>query len=296
MFRTLFAATALFMIAACAQNETGPQTKTADAEPAGARVDVNGMQIYYETSGEGDPLIVLHGAHMNIISMGGIIPKLAETHKVYALEFQGHGRTNDIDRPVTYENLASDVAAFMDAVGLEEADVFGYSMGATAALKLAIDHPEKVDQLVLASTAYDEDGFQPAFKAFIPQMSPEIFAPFEPEWRALSPNPDGYSAFIDKMIALEHEPLAWEDDVAAMKTPTLIISGDADVATLEHAVSMFRLLGGGVMGDMGEPLPASRLAIMPATSHTAIITQVDLLHAFIEPFLQGETPKGMFDQ
>jgi pimeloyl-ACP methyl ester carboxylesterase len=96
------------------------------------------------------------------------------------------------------------------------------------------------------------------------------------------------------MIALEKEPMAWEEDVKKLKTPVLIIAGDADVATLEHTIAMFRLLGGGVMGDMGKPLPDSRLAVMPATSHTAVITQTDLLIAFIEPFLKGEIPKGFF--
>src|SRR5262245_2885057 len=83
------------------------------------RVPVNGMQMYYEVSGKGEPLVVLHGAHMTIESMGEIIPKLAKTHRVYAIEFQGHGRTTDIDRPITYQNLADDVAVFMDAVGLQ---------------------------------------------------------------------------------------------------------------------------------------------------------------------------------
>ena len=141
------------------------QPRRLPSQPVGDRVAVNGMQMYYEVSGEGDPLIVLHGAYMNIPTMGAIIPKLAETHKVYALELQGHGRTTDIDRPITYPNLADDVAAFMDAVGLEKADVFGYSMGAVAGLQLAIRHPEKVNKLVLASGAYDAEGWQPEFLA-----------------------------------------------------------------------------------------------------------------------------------
>lgn len=271
---------------------------SALAEPVGDRVDVNGMQMYYEVSGAGDPLIVLHGAYMNIPAMGTIIPMLAETHKVYALEFQGHGRTTDIDRPITYPNLAADVAAFMDAVGVEKADVFGYSMGAAAALRLALDHPEKVDQLVAASVAYDVEGWQPAFRDFIPQMTVEMFTsmPFAEEYKTLAADPDGFPALVEKLIALEKEPMAWEAEVKAMKTPTLIITGDADVATLEHSVAMFRLLGGGGMGDMGQPLPPSRLAVMPATSHTAVITQPELLMSFIEPFLKGETPKGMFEQ
>jgi len=146
----------------------------------GHRALVNGMRMYYEVSGQGDPLIVLHGAYMNIPTMGAIIPKLA------------------------------------------------------------------------------------------------------------------FPALVRKLIALEKEPMAWEQDVRALKTPVLLIAGDADVVTLEHAVAMFRLLGGGIMGDMGKPLPASRLAILPATSHTAVIMQPDLLYAFIEPFLKGVTPKGMF--
>jgi pimeloyl-ACP methyl ester carboxylesterase len=269
----------------------------ARSEPAGNRVKVNGMEMYYEVSGEGDPLIVLHGAYMNIPSMGTIIPKLAETHKVYAIEFQGHGRTTDIDRPITYPNLADDVAAFMDAVKIEKADVFGYSMGAAAGLQLAIRHPEKVDKLATASVAYDAEGWQPAFKAFIPQMSVEMFVnmPFAEDYRKLAANPDGFPELVRKLIALEKEPMAWEADVRALKTPVLIITGDADVATLEHSVALFRLLGGGVMGDMGKPLPASRLAVLPATSHTAVISQPELLHAFVEPFLKGKTPKGFFE-
>ncbi len=262
--------------------------------------NVNGMRMYYEIHGQGTretlPLIVLHGAYMNIQSMGAIIPRLAKTHKVYAPEFQGHGRTNDVDRPITYPNLADDVASFMDAVGLAKADVFGYSMGAGAGLQLAIRHPEKVNRLVAASVAYDDEGRQPEFKALIPQMTVEMFVnmQFAEDYRKLAPNPEGFPELAKRLIQSEKEPMAWEKDVRAMKTPTLLIFGDADGYTLEHAVAMFRLLGGGTMGDQGKPLPASRLAVLPATSHTAVITQTDLLLGFIEPFLKNETPKGFF--
>ncbi len=271
---------------------------TATTTPALAdMVEVNGMQMYYEVTGEGDPLVVLHGAWMNIPAMGDIIPQLAKTHRVYAIEMQGHGRTNDIDRPITYPALADDIDAFMEAVGLPQADVFGYSMGAAVALQLGIRHPDRVDQLVLASVSYDLEGLQPEFEAMLPQMTPEMFAntPMEAAYREMSPNPEGFRAFAERMIALEHEPMAWEEDVRNLRAPALLIVGDADVVTLEHAVAMFRLLGGGAMGDMGRPLPASRLAVLPATSHTAVIGQTDLLMGVIEPFLNGETPKGMFD-
>lgn len=286
MFRAIFAFCALF-IATHAYGQSAP---------TGNRVEVNGMQMYYETSGEGEPLVVLHGAYMNIPSMGQIIPVLAKTHKVYAVELQGHGRTTDIDRPITYPNLADDVATLMDKVGLKKADVFGYSMGAITGLQLAIRHPDHVNKLVFASGAYDADGWQPAFKAFIPQMTVAMFSsmPFAAEYRKLAPNPDGFPELARKLIQIEKEPMAWEADVKTLKTPVLIIAGDADVATLEHSVKLFRLLGGGDMGDMGKPLSQSRLAVLPATSHTAVITQVELLRGLIEPFLKGETPKSFF--
>jgi pimeloyl-ACP methyl ester carboxylesterase len=269
----------------------------ARQSPEGHRVEVNGMQVYYEVSGAGEPMIVLHGAYMTIPKMGGIVGRLAETHTVYAIEAQGHGRTTDIDRPITTTNLAGDVAAFMDAVGIEKADIFGYSMGAITGLRLAIDYPEKVKRLVFASGAYDFAGRQPAFRASIRQLKVEQFtaSPLAAEYRKLAVNPEGFPALVEKMIASQQQPMAWGEDVAKLRTPVLIIAGDSDGVTLEHYVEMLRLLGGGEMGDTGKPLVASRLAILPATSHTAVIGQVDLMMQFITPFLSGETPKGWFN-
>ena len=266
-------------------------------EPQGKRVEINGMQMYYEVSGAGDPMIVLHGSFMTIPMMGEITGRLAETHRVYALEFQGHGRTTDIDRPITYPNLAGDVAAFMDAVGIEKADVFGYSMGAVAGLRLAIDFPQKVDKLIFASGVFDFQGWQPEYRESVLDWSVEMFTGtfLADEYRKIAPNPDGFEAMAEKVIALEKEPLAWGGEVASLETPVLIIAGDADGSTLEHNVEMFRLLGGGVMGDTGKPLSASRLIILPATSHTALIGQADAMMMFIGPFLAGEKPEGWFD-
>ena len=287
---------AVALFAGCTASNTATTSQQAAVDSN--RVDINGMKMYYEVSGAGDPIVVLHGAYMNIPTMGDIIPQLARTHRVYAIEFQGHGRTTDIDRPITYQNLADDVAAFMDSVGLTSANVFGYSMGAIAGLQLAIRHPARVNKLVSASGAYDLKGWQPEFSAFIPQMTVEFMitnTPLAAEYKKLAVDTNGFPELARKLIALEKEPMAWEQDVRQVKTPVLIIVGDADVATLEHAVSMFRLLGGGAMGDMGKPLAASRLAVLPATSHTAVISQPNLLHSFIEPFLKGEIPKGFFE-
>jgi pimeloyl-ACP methyl ester carboxylesterase len=303
MSNTALTAVALLLAIGCATTPRAAVVPAGPAAPAlgdapavGSRIAINGMQMYYEVSGRGDPLIVLHGAYMNIPTMGALIPRLAKTRRVYAVEFQGHGRTTDINRPITYQALADDVAAFMEAVDLEQADVFGYSMGAIAGLQLAIRHPSKVTKLAAASVAYDVEGWQPEFKAIIPQLNVQMMleTPFAKDYAKLGANPEGFPELARKLIALEKEPMAWAGDVKALKLPVLIITSDADVATLEHSVAMFRLLGGGIMGDMGKPLPSARLAVLPATSHTAVITQPELLHAFIEPFLNGETPKGMF--
>ncbi|WP_026381756.1 alpha/beta fold hydrolase [Afifella pfennigii] len=270
----------------------------AQTEPTGAYAEANGMRMYYEVSGEGEPVIVLHGAYMNIPAMGEIIPMLAQSRRVYAIELQGHGRSDDIDRPITYPALADDVALLMDRLDLPRADVFGYSMGAAVGFHLAVRHPDKVDQLVAASLAFELEGMQPEFVAMVPSMSPEMFegTPIEADWRALAPNPDGFRDFAERMIALEHEPMDWRADVERLEAPVLLIAGDADVTTLEHQVEFFRLLGGGRMGDLGNPLPGSRLAILPATSHTAVIGQHGLLYRVIDQFLREETPRGMFQE
>lgn len=270
--------------------------RAQDQSSSSGHVQVNGIDLYYEVSGTGAPLIVLHGAYMSIPLMGELVPELAKSRKVYALEFQGHGRTADTDRPITYQNLADDVAAFMDAIGIPSADVVGYSMGGGAGLQLAIRHPEKVRRLVSISAVADTEGWQPAFKQFLPRMSPEMLAgsPFETNYRKIAVNPEGFNALARKLIAMDHETFDWRADLAKFDRPVLLVAGDADVTTLEHTVGLFRRLGGGDMGDIGEPRPPVRLAILPASSHSAVIRQVPLLTSLIEPFLRDEAPGGMF--
>ena len=271
-------------------------TASAAAAQETGHVEANGLTLYHEVSGEGPPIVVLHGAYMNIPAMGEVIAALSDTRTVHAVEFQGHGRTADIDRPITYQNLADDVAAYMEAVGLPSADVFGYSMGATTGLQLAIRHPDKVDRLVAITASFDAEGLHPTFREFLPMMEVEMFLglPMAEDYRALAPDPDGFPELVRKLIALEHEPMAWRAEVDALELPVLLVTGDADVVSLSHTLEMFELLGGGVMGDMGAPLPASRLAVLPGTSHTALIAQTELLMAITEPFLADEFPAGAF--
>lgn len=256
--------------------------------------DVNGLQLYYEIHGAGEPLLVLHGAYMSIPLMGELITRLAETRQVIAIELQGHGRTADIpDRPFSYEQLADDVAALMGAIGVEQADIFGYSLGANTGLQLAIRHPELVRKLVLASASYNTSAFHPGYFEMVETITPELFAgtPVETDYRQLAPNPDGFATLVEKLVQLERDTPDWPaEDIQGIKSPMLIIIGDSDSVRPEHAVDIFRLRGGGVNGDLSG-LPNSQLAVLPATTHIGVIFRVDWMMPMMTEFLDAPVPE-----
>lgn len=262
-------------------------TTATTAEAQSGYAEVNGLRMYYEIHGEGRPLVLLHGAYMSIESMKPLLTRLAEDRRVVALESQGHGRTADIDRPITYEQMADDVAAAMEALGVEQADVFGYSMGASTALQLAVRHPARVRRLVVASGTYKTEGMYPELVAMIEQMTPESFAgsPFEAEYKRLAANPENFPVLVEKLKQLDTTPQDWPaEDIAGIEAPTLVVSGDSDVVRPEHSVEIFRLLGGGPTPDfMGAS--DDQLAILPGASHLGVIEQLDLLMAIVPEFL-----------
>lgn len=266
-------------------SETTPQTGYAP---------VNGVQMYYEIHGEGEPLLLLHGALATIGLWGPILETLAENRQVIAVEFQGHGHTADIDRPLTYEHLVEDTAALMRHLGIAHADVVGYSMGGITALGLAISYPDLVRTLAVAGANYNNDGLFPESLAVIESLTPEMFAGSPPEvaYRDVAPNPDGFPALLEKIVAIETTFAGWrEGDLQTIVAPALIVNGDSDVRP-EHAVALFRLLGGGVSGDI-VGLPRSRLAILPATTHVGLVTErADWLAATIEEFLAAPMPES----
>jgi pimeloyl-ACP methyl ester carboxylesterase len=253
---------------------------------------VNDLDMYYEIHGEGPPLILLHGAYMTIDLMGPLLPGLAETRRVIAVEQQGHGRTADVDRPMSYEQMADDTAALARHLGLESADVVGYSMGGAAALQMAIRHGELVRRLVVLSASFRYDGMPEVAREMFPTITPEMFAgsPIEQAYKRLAPNPDDFPRLVEKMTALDSTPFAWpEEDIRAIAAPTLIVLGDSDGVTLEHAVELFKLRGGGVMGDLAR-MPESQLAVLPGTSHfvppgSGMLDRADWLVAMIRRFL-----------
>lgn len=255
---------------------------------------VNGLKMYYEVHGTGgQPLVLLHGAYMAIDrAFGKLLPIFASSRQVIAVELQGHGRTADIDRPLRYEQMADDTAALMRAIGVTNADVFGYSMGGGVALQLAIRHPDLVRKLVVVSATYKSEGMYPEFLAMIETITPEVFAgsPVEAEYLKLAPNPSDFPALVRKLTQLHTEVQDWSaDDIRSIKAPTLLIIGDSDIVRPEHTVEMFRLLGGGVVGDLAG-LPNARLAVFPGATHIQVIEQTDLLLAIIPPFLDAPPP------
>ena len=266
-------------------------------QSGGNYAEVNGLKMYYEIHGAGFPLIVLHGAFMTIGAMGALVPALSETRQVVAVELQGHGHTADIDRPLSYEQLADDVAALMRHLDIEWADVFGYSMGGGAALQLAIRYPALVRKLVVASASSTSDGVYPEVWEGIEQISPELFAgtPWKEEYDRVAPDPDAFPTLVEKMKQLDLQPFAWPpEEIRAISAPTMVVIGDSDGTTPEHAVELFRLRGGGVFGDLAG-LPDARLAVLPGTTHVGLIGRADWLVPMIAEFLDAPVPEGAED-
>lgn len=236
----------------------------AAAEPARTGyADANGLHAYFEVHGTGEPLVVLHGAYQSVEDLRPLIDGLAASRQVIALDLQGHGRTADVDRPLTYEGMADDVAALMDAVGVPRADVFGCSMGGGVAYQLVIRHPGRVDRLAAASASFSAAGLYPEFAAMFEQMEPEAMvgmmegSPFATAYRAVAPDPDAFPRLVEKLLALDATPQDWPAaDVEGIAAPTLVISGDADIVRPEHSVEIYRLRGGGPTPDFMAPSAA----------------------------------------
>ena len=266
-----------------------------DTPPQSGYAPVNGLQMYYEIHGAGEPLMLLHGAYGAIDLWGPILTSLAEHRQVIAVEQQAHGHTADVDRPLTYEQMTEDTAALMRHLGIVNADVFCYSMGGNIGLQLTMRHPDLVRKLVAISVNYRSDGYYPELLELIQTITPEVFAgsPLEASYLRNAPNPENWPVLIDKLKQLDAQEFAWpEEEIRAIAAPTLLVMGDSDAMRPEHMVELFRLLGGGVPGDL-TGLPKSQLAVLPGTTHVSIATgRADLLLAVSTAFLDEPLPEA----
>jgi len=252
--------------------------------------EVNGLSMYYEIHGQGQPLALLHGALSAIgTSFGKLLPGLARRRQVIAVEMQGHGRTADIDRPLRYELLADDIAAFLRQIGVAKADLFGWSLGAGVALQTAMRHPAVVRKLALASVTYQSSGLYPELLAGIQQQKPEDLAatPFYKEYLKIAPHPEDFPRLFARQQQLDSELQNWSAEaIRAITAPTLLISGDADIVRPEHTIQLFRLLGGGAPGDL-TGTPRSQLAVLPGTTHLTLVQRATWLIQMISQFLDA---------
>ncbi len=253
----------------------------ADTKSKEGYVSVNGLEMYYEIHGSGQPLVLLHGAFSAIgTSFGKLIPELRKTRQIIAFELQAHGHTADIERPLSLEGMADDVAAAIQALGMKQADVLGYSMGAAVALHLAIRHPEVIRKLIFAAATYTMSGIHPGLMEGLGNMTPEMMhgSQFHDEYMRIAPRPEDFSRLFAKKTRMDQQMKDIPaDSIRAIKSPTLLIIGNSDLVRPEHIVEMFRLLGGGVFGDTPAGLPKSQLAILPGTSHVSLASRIELL-------------------
>ncbi|HWI32606.1 MAG TPA: alpha/beta fold hydrolase [Microbacterium sp.] len=269
--------------------------RTATSVPSrSGYAPINGLHLYYEIHGAGGtPLVLLHGGLFDIdLQFAPLLPSFSAGRQVVALDFQGHGRTNDIDRPLSSAGLASDVVGLLDHLSIARADVFGFSVGGAVALDLAINHPERVNKLIVSSVSFAQSGLRGQNAETVAAMTVDMIAgtPMEQAYLAKSPHPDRehLQGLLDKLGATyEHGFEDWsEDEIRSIAAPTLITVGDCDMVTLDHAVRFLKLRGGDVNGDF-DGVPASQLAVFPGTTHFFGLSRTNLVSDVVLTFLDA---------
>lgn len=278
----LFLLIAIIMAAAKSNAQQIKPTSTGYA-PA------NGTKVYYEVYGEGKPIVLLHGAYYTIeMNWAQLIPELAKTRKVIALELQGHGHTPYSDRKLSRSTLASDVEQVMNYLKIDSADVAGYSFGGQIAYQFAIQSPERLRKLVIISAAYKTEGWVPEVSNVFKIMKPEFLAnsPMQEAYNAVAPDKTKWTKFVEQMIASAGEPFNLGDEnIAKITAPVLIISGDNDGMDKIELAKTYKLLGGGIAADM-QPMPKSHLAIVPNQTHVSLMKQTKIIFEYLDAFLQ----------
>ena len=264
---------------------------TKDIKPTDTGyAEVNGLRMYYEVYGTGKPIVLLHGSFMNIpLNWSHIIPMLANDRRVIVTELQGHGRTRDIARDLSFEGMADDVSALLNHLKIDSADILGYSMGGGVAFQVAVRHPEQVRRLVILSGVYAHDGWWPEVEKMFATFNADMFkgSLIQKQYDSLASDPAHFPEFVKRVISIDLKPYNWTKEVKNIKAPIFMAFGDADGVRYEHALELFRAKGGGKMGDL-TGLPKSRLAILPGTTHIGMMKRTDWLIPMITDFLDSD--------
>jgi pimeloyl-ACP methyl ester carboxylesterase len=262
---------------------------------------INGLNLYHEVYGElgvsTPPLLLIPGAFMGTDSMKAWADAFAPRRAVVVFDQQGHGRTPDTSRAMSYEQFADDAAALLRALEVEHADVMGYSQGGGVALQLAIRHPSLVSKLVSMSATFRKDGWYPAVFEAIGGLGAEAFdgTPVETAFMAHTPDAKAFDAYLAKMKELNvNDQDISDEEMRSISAPTMVIVGDADGVKPEHALAMFTLRGGGdeeaAATGVLQKVPAARLVVLPAMSHIGLSGESDVLVPMVSAFLDDVPP------
>lgn len=280
-------------VPAAAQPGPAP-VATAEALRSGY-VEANGIRYYYEIHGTGEPLLLLHGGLGSIGMFGPVLPALAESRQVIAVDLQGHGRTELGDRPIDLKVLGADMAEIVKRLGYKQLDVLGYSFGGGVGFQLAAQHPELVRRLAIVSAGCSDDGFFPEIKAQQVQLNAAAAefmkqTPMYTSYVAVAPKPQDFPRLLQAMGDLMRKPYDFSTDAKALKMPVMLVFGDSDMYRPEHIMSFYKLLGGGLRdaGWQRESISRNRLAIIPNRTHYDIFFAPELIPTVL-PFLNGKT-------
>jgi pimeloyl-ACP methyl ester carboxylesterase len=255
---------------------------------------VNGLQMYWRSMGEGGtPLVVVHGGFGLVDMFGGLLETLAEGRRVIGVELQGHGHTADIDRPFRAESFGDDIGALIEHLGLGQADLLGYSLGAAVSLRAAIQHPDKVRKLAIVSTAFTSEGWFPEVREAMAQVGSGGFemmrqSPMYAAYAAVAPDVDAFPTLMDRTGDLLRQSFDWTEEVRGLQPPTLLVYADADSIPVSHVAEFFALLGGGLRDANwdGSLRPSSRLAVLPGRTHYDVFDAPEL-PGVVTGFLDG---------
>ncbi len=268
----------------------------------GGYLPINGLKLYHEVHGDlgasKAPLLLIPGAFMAADSMPDWVEAFARERAVIVFDQQGHGRTPDTSREMSYEQFADDGAELLRALEVERADVMGYSQGGGVALQLAIRHPAMVNKLVSMSATFRKEGWYPTVLESIGGLTAKDFAgtPVETAFKAHTPGAKAYDAYLEKMKALNiNDQNISDEEMRSISAKTMVIVGDADGVTLEHALAMFKLRGGGdvaaAAAGLLQKVPDARLVVLPAMSHIGLSGESELLIPLVSRFLDDVPPK-----
>ena len=271
------------------------QTQATPAAKKTGHLEVNDVNYYYEIQGKGEPLLLLHGGLGSIDMFGPVLPILAENRQVIGIDLHGHGRTNLGDRPISLIDMGDDVAVILKKLGYGQVDVLGYSMGGGVAFRLAVQHPDAVRRVVIASAGFAREGFYPEMLPMQAQVGAGMAemmknTPMYTSYAAVAPNPADFPKLLDRMGESMRAPYNWANDVKTLKMPVMLVYGDSDMYRPEHIVEFYQLLGGGLKdaGWMREHMAKNRLAILPDLTHYEMFASPVLAHTVL-PFLNGKS-------